>query len=180
VRREGGSHWACRWKYSRRRSIPCELGLPVFPVYQLCSVAYGIFRSLEILLMFGDSRSRRSTSSVFTPPYYHKSDEKQGGVQYRHGDTRLTHNCGVSEQDLIELLRRNVAARKAKLGLTQEQIESRGELGQATVSGVLNGRAASTLKTLAGLAKALDCQPWELLVDDEATRAAYIKKALGG
>lgn len=75
---------------------------------------------------------------------------------------------------------RNVKSRMAAAGLTQEQIEERAGLGQSTVSRVLLSGGAATLATIAALARALGCQPWELLVDDDATREAALRKMLGG
>jgi transcriptional regulator with XRE-family HTH domain len=95
-------------------------------------------------------------------------------------DIRIRDNVRVAEEQLREVLARNVAARMAKLDLTQEALERRAGLGQSTVSRVLTKGGSATLKSLAALAKALECQAWELLVDDEATREAAMRKILRG
>jgi transcriptional regulator with XRE-family HTH domain len=85
----------------------------------------------------------------------------------------------MTEDQLRLVLARNVAERMQKLGLRQEDLEKRAELGQSTVSRILSRGGSATLKSLASMAEALECQPWELLVDDEATREAALRKLLG-
>jgi len=53
-------------------------------------------------------------------------------------------------------------------------------IARATMSEIMNGKTNIQLDTLARLASTLQCQPWELLADDEATRdAIYAKFILG-
>lgn len=119
-------------------------------------------------------------SSVVTPIFYPNSGKGVKQLLYPPSDTRHIHNGEVTEEQLRVVLARNVEARQKLLGLTQEAMEARAGLGQSTVSRILTLGGSATLRSLAALAKALDCQPWELLVDDDATREAALKKILGG
>ncbi len=62
----------------------------------------------------------------------------------------------------------------------QQKLEDRSGLSQSTVSRILNCHGSATLDSIEALARACNCEPWELLADTEETRAAYIRKALGG
>jgi DNA-binding Xre family transcriptional regulator len=60
----------------------------------------------------------------------------------------------------------------------QEMLEEKSGLGQSTVSRVLNCGGAATLDTLQALARAVGCQPWELLVDDDQVREDIVNRFL--
>ena len=119
-------------------------------------------------------------SSVVTPALYPSSDGTSSPSSYPPSGTRRGNNYAVTEEQLREVLARNVAKRTELLGLTQEAVEERAGMGQSTVSRILGKGGSATLKSLAALARALECQPWELLVDDEATREAAMRKILKG
>lgn len=84
---------------------------------------------------------------------------------------------------LRAVLARNVRRRMAETPSIrrQEMLEEKSGLGQSTVSRVLNCGGAATLDTLEALARAIGCQPWELLVDDDQLReeivSRFIKRA---
>lgn len=63
---------------------------------------------------------------------------------------------------------------------TQPLLAERSGISQAHVSRLLNRHAAATVDVLDALARACRCQPWELLVDDEATREQALRRILGG
>ena len=64
--------------------------------------------------------------------------------------------------------------------LVQEQIEASSGIGQSSVSRILKGQTAVNLDTIEALARGLGIQAWELLVDDEETREAALRRILGG
>lgn len=119
-------------------------------------------------------------SSLVTHPFYPSSGIQSSPAIYPPSGTRERNNVGVTEEELRAILARNVEARRKLLGLTQEAMEERAKLGQSTVSRIVGQGGSATLKSLAALAKALECLPFELLVDDEATREAYLRKLLKG
>lgn len=53
-------------------------------------------------------------------------------------------------------------------------------ISQSHLSKVLRCEAAATTDLIASIAEALDCQPWELLANTEATRKAALERMLGG
>lgn len=75
---------------------------------------------------------------------------------------------------------RNVRQRMDAKGLSQPDVERLSGLavGQSTVSRLVTGDGSARLDTIAVVAGVLGCQPWELLVDDNATREAAYKKIL--
>ena len=119
-------------------------------------------------------------SSLVTPDLYPSSGKRVNTPTYPPSDTRAGNNYPVTEEQLREVLARNVAKRTELLGLTQEAVEERAGMGQSTVSRILTKGGSATLRSLAALARALECQPWELLVDNEATREAAMRKILKG
>jgi transcriptional regulator with XRE-family HTH domain len=61
---------------------------------------------------------------------------------------------------------------------TQEKLASKSGLSQSHISRILLCEAASTTDALAALAKAVKCQPFELLTDTESTRRAALERML--
>lgn len=120
------------------------------------------------------------TSSLVIANYYPTLDKNASGTFYPPPDRAIRDNAGVTNDELREVLARNVQARiDADPALqVQENLEKRSGLGQATISRVLNSGGAATLDTIAALARGIGCQPWELLVDDEATRAEAMRRML--
>lgn len=62
---------------------------------------------------------------------------------------------------------------------TQPALEKASGVGQSTISRVLKGETGVGLDQLAALAEAFDVPPFELLVDDESTRASVYNRILG-
>lgn len=63
--------------------------------------------------------------------------------------------------------------------LTQTELAKRSGIAQTHISRLLRCTSAATLETVATLATALGMQPWELIVNDEATRASVLHRILG-
>lgn len=63
--------------------------------------------------------------------------------------------------------------------VNQTALAKRSGIAQTHISRLLRCSSAATLETVATLADALGIQPWELLVNDEATRAAILQRILG-
>lgn len=63
---------------------------------------------------------------------------------------------------------------------TQQLLEEKSGLVQATISRVLNCGGDATLATLTALARAIGCEPYELLIDDDSTRRAIVERYLRG
>lgn len=86
--------------------------------------------------------------------------------------------------DKMEL--RQILARKIRDAMerdpnleTQQKMAARAGISQGHISRLLLCEAAATTDALVGLAKAMRCQPWELLADGESTRRAAIERMLG-
>jgi transcriptional regulator with XRE-family HTH domain len=61
---------------------------------------------------------------------------------------------------------------------TQQKLAARSGLSQQHVSRILRAEVSAGLEVIGALAKALRCQPWELLVDEEATRQAALERMI--
>lgn len=66
--------------------------------------------------------------------------------------------------DLKTVLADNLKRLKDQRKLSQEQIAIAAGVSQSSVGRAINGTNAADLDTLRGLAKALDAEPWQLLV----------------
>lgn len=121
------------------------------------------------------------TSSLVILDYYPSLDKNASPDVYPPSGITIRDNLGVTNEELRRVLARNVQARiDADPALqVQENLEKRSGLGQATISRVLNVGGAATLDTVAALARGIGCQPWELLVDDDATRAEALRRMIG-
>lgn len=62
---------------------------------------------------------------------------------------------------------------------TQVALGAKAGLSKSTIGYVLAGTNDATIATIAALARALDCEPWELLVQDEATRERAYRTIMG-
>jgi transcriptional regulator with XRE-family HTH domain len=71
-------------------------------------------------------------------------------------------------------------AMKAKPGMNQTALAKAAGVSQPYVSALLHCHSAPTIDMLTAIAAALDCEPWELLANDQATREAALRKILGG
>lgn len=91
------------------------------------------------------------------------------------------NNGGVTDEELRRVLARNVRERMEKnpaLG-SYPKLGAASGLGKSTIGHVLACDGAATLDTIAALARAFRCQPWELLADDDSTRREALKRMLG-
>lgn len=155
---------------------------PSAPHTSLQSERYGIPVAFATWLRSALASWARTSSFVIALLYIRKRIEMQAPLAFRlypHSVSRFIQNPDVD--NLREILARNLRARmEANPAIrTQELLEKKAGLGQATVSRILNCGGAATLDSLAALAQACECQAWELLVDDDATREAAIRKILG-
>lgn len=116
-------------------------------------------------------------------PQYPNSDSDVKRPNYPPSDNRFAHNPGMdkSGQKLPEVLARNVRRYMDKDSSIsrQELLEAKSGLGQSTISRVLNAGGAATLDTVEALARAIGCEPWELLIDDDSVRESIVKRYLG-
>jgi hypothetical protein len=91
------------------------------------------------------------------------------------------NNGRVTNEALRRALARNVRERMEKDPTLNSgpKLGLRAGLGKSTIQHVLNQDAAATIDTVAALARAFGCQPFELLVDSDAARAEALKRMLG-
>lgn len=92
-------------------------------------------------------------------------------------DGRQGENSRVTPDMLVTILARNVKRFRAKE--SQESLERRSGVAQATISRLENEVGYATVEIIARLATAFDVQPWELLVDEESTRREALARMLG-
>lgn len=93
-------------------------------------------------------------------------------------NTGKSHNPIVDKKKIREVLARKLQA-AIDAGETQTSLAQKAGTSQAHISRLLNCEAAATVDLLPGLAKALRCQPWELLLDDEEARKEILAKLIG-
>lgn len=93
--------------------------------------------------------------------------------------TGIRNNCVVDPQQLRDILARNVQRAMDARGWEQPDLERESGVGQSTISRIKLRQGAATLDVIAKLARALKMQPWELLVDDDATREDAYRRILG-
>jgi hypothetical protein len=116
--------------------------------------------------------------------FYPNSDRNASGRIYPLAGKFFPENPYVDKKTTLKaILARNVRRHMESNPLIrrQEMLEEKSGMGQSTVSRVLNCGGAATLDTLEALARAIGCQPWELLVDDDQMReeivSRFIKRA---
>jgi len=63
---------------------------------------------------------------------------------------------------------------------TQPKLANKSGLSQQHISRLLRCEASATTDALVQIARALKCEPWELLTDDQAIREAVYKRVIGG
>lgn len=123
------------------------------------------------------------TSSVFMPHHRAKlgpvSSPNLGRPNGPDIGRCFRNNGGVTNEELRRVLARNVRVRLDKHQWSQTKLGSESGMGKSTIGHILACDAAATLDTVAQLARAFGCQPWELLVDEEATRREALKRMLG-
>jgi transcriptional regulator with XRE-family HTH domain len=79
---------------------------------------------------------------------------------------------------LRETLAKNLKSAMARAGVRQEGVTELTGVTQSTVSRILKCETPLSLDLLEDLAKGLGMHPWELLVDDEETRAEVVRRYL--
>lgn len=93
---------------------------------------------------------------------------------------KAIHDNDEMAKRLRKVLAENLNSAMQRQSLVQTDIEAKVGIGQSSVSRVLNEQSAVTLDLLEELARAVGMQPWELLVDGEATREQALRAILGG
>lgn len=78
--------------------------------------------------------------------------------------------------DVAEAFGRAIKARRAEMGMTQEDLADKGEVARSFVSGLERGEKAPTVKSVWKLAKALDCKPSDLWLTTERLMESLQKK----
>lgn len=78
----------------------------------------------------------------------------------------------VRPEELKEVFRANMKARRQAIGLTQVQLSERLGVFQPYISALESGRKSPLMETLAEIAEALDTTPAKLLTPKRARRAA--------
>lgn len=63
---------------------------------------------------------------------------------------------------------------------TQPAVAKAAGIAQSQVSRVLNCEIGCGLDILAAFADAFDCDPWELIVDEEETRRSILERVIRG
>lgn len=62
---------------------------------------------------------------------------------------------------------------------SQPKLAAKAGIGKSTVFYVLQGENDATIGTVAALARAFGCQPWELLVDPDNPLEDIVRRLLG-
>lgn len=86
---------------------------------------------------------------------------------------------GMKKDQLLQTFATNLARGMERAGLNQTALAKRSGIAQTHISRLLRCTSGATLDTIATLAEALRMQPWELLVNDEETRAEILQRILG-
>lgn len=58
------------------------------------------------------------------------------------------------------------------------KLKKKSGVSVGTVSRIINQQVATGIDTIEALARAFGCQPWELLVDKDATKADIVRRFL--
>jgi transcriptional regulator with XRE-family HTH domain len=84
--------------------------------------------------------------------------------------------------NLREIVARNVQERMkaSPLVRTQPLLAKKAGIGQSHVSRIVNAAAGVTIDRLEMVARALGCEPYELLIEDETARRALIERLMSG
>jgi hypothetical protein len=128
-----------------------------------------------------EDRSRWMTSLSVTPLACPSLGRESRVIYCPQIGRGLPNNCKVTNEALRRALARNVRERMEKDPTLNSgpKLGLRAGLGKSTIQHVLNQDAAATIDTVAALARAFGCQPFELLVDSDAARAEALKRMLG-
>jgi transcriptional regulator with XRE-family HTH domain len=93
----------------------------------------------------------------------------------------VRNNGRVTDAELRQALASNVRKRmQADESMnSQPKLAAKAGIGKSTVGYVLQAENDATLGTIAALARAFGCEPWELLVQDEDNREAAWRRIMG-
>lgn len=80
--------------------------------------------------------------------------------------TRPSQSRGVESEKLLRRLAANTRALRRICGMTQEELAHSASLAPRHLQKIEAGQVNVTLRTIAALASALDCQPAQLLEED--------------
>jgi hypothetical protein len=116
-------------------------------------------------------------SSLVTTPFYPLVGSVSSPSKYPLMGRNIPENDEVGKK-LRETLAKNLQATMDRLGIRQEGVEERTGVAQSTVSRILLKQTPLSLDLLEDLARGLGIMSWELLVDDEETRAEVIRRYL--
>lgn len=96
-------------------------------------------------------------------------------------DTVLAENPAVDKKTIHQVLAHNVRKIRNARGLTQAQLGEKAKCGQSHISRIeaTTMPTGPTVEALDAIARALNVQPWELLVDDGPAREEAIRRMLG-
>lgn len=99
-----------------------------------------------------------------------------------HMYTVPSHNGGMGEDEIRQLLARNIRDRMQRTPAldTQKKLSIKSGVAQPHISRILRRTSAATIDALGAIAGALGCQPWELLVDSHLTRRAALERMILG
>lgn len=96
-----------------------------------------------------------------------------------HMDVECGHNSWMPT--LREIVAKNVRTRmKAGALRTQPRLAEKAGIAQSHVSRIVNGASGITIDRLELVARALNCEPYEFLIDDESARRALIERLMSG
>lgn len=123
------------------------------------------------------------TSSLVIPPLYadlHTASSGSGNA-LTHAACEENADMQTKKRGIREVLAANLQARMDADETISNQplLSARSGVDQGYISRVLRQEAAVSIEVLEKLARGCRCQPWELLVDEEATREAAIRRMLG-
>jgi transcriptional regulator with XRE-family HTH domain len=121
------------------------------------------------------------TSALVIPLSCQKNGGNASGNYFQPIGGSFRNNGRVTDAELRLALASNVRARmEADQALNSHpKLAAKAGIGKSTIGYVLSGSNDATISTVAALARAFGCQPWELLVHDEAAREAAYRRIMG-
>jgi hypothetical protein len=114
------------------------------------------------------------TSAFVIPLPCHNIGSNASGNYFQPIGRTFRNNGRVTDAELRQAVARNVQARMdADPDLKSSvKLAARSGVSKSAINYVLAADNDCTIATIAGLARAFRCQPWELMVADEDDRAA--------
>lgn len=109
----------------------------------------------------------------------HICRQKASAAILAHIPIGAAQNAYVPNQTIRGVLVDNIRARLAGAGFdSPTALARKAKVDPSYVAKLMKTQFSCSVDVLEKLAEALDCQPWELLVDSEASREAAYKKIL--